>query len=87
MLLQSVFTVILQSTSLVAAAVIPPGTNGRHTAAQKDRGISIASESQYCNDKGVELFKNNAEATAADAVSRMPMPLKQIFQIMSTNFN
>ncbi|EFE32367.1 uncharacterized protein ARB_00890 [Trichophyton benhamiae CBS 112371] len=68
MLLLSVFTVILQSTSLVAASAIPPGTNGRHTAAQKGRGISIASESQYCNDKAVELFKNNLEATAADAI-------------------
>lgn len=87
MLLLSVFTVILQSTSLVAASAIPPGTNGRHTAAQKGRGISIASESQYCNDKAVELFKNNLEATAADAVSRIPMPLKQLSQIMSPDVN
>ncbi|EGD92903.1 hypothetical protein TESG_00464 [Trichophyton tonsurans CBS 112818] len=63
-----IFTAILQSTCLVAASAIPPGTNGPHTAAQKDRGISIASESQYCNRKGVDLFKNNENATAADAI-------------------
>lgn len=82
-----IFTAILQSTSLVAASAIPPGTNGPHTAAQKDRGISIASESQYCNRKGVDLFKNNENATAADAVSLAPMPLKQPFQIRGTGFS
>ncbi|EFR01131.1 gamma-glutamyltranspeptidase 2 [Nannizzia gypsea CBS 118893] len=63
-----IFSAILQSASLVAGSAIPPGANGNNTTTQKARGISIASESQYCNEKAAELYNNNLEATAADAI-------------------
>ncbi|KAM5441632.1 hypothetical protein MferCBS31731_003313 [Microsporum ferrugineum] len=72
MLFPTIFSALLQSTVLVAASAIPPvpnaGGNGGDTTSQQTRGITIASESQYCNDKATELFRENPEATAADAI-------------------
>ncbi|KAF3482584.1 gamma-glutamyltranspeptidase [Arthroderma uncinatum] len=72
MLFPALVSALLHSTALVTASAIPPvpggGSDDGRSTGYAARGISIASESQYCNQKGVDFFKQNKNATAADAI-------------------